>query len=209
MGGRSFTVSWAGSDPTSGAAACDVYMRPNDGARTLWQSDTTATSALWTGERGRSYAFVSIARDDAGNVEGVVAAAMLPDTKSSVSAPPGRLLNDDWSEPTDAGYTAETAQHVWWSESDSQSRKRTTKREWPRGRGAPIPCVRRQASPEIAAPRLRDLSYTGHAPIAACAAAPASLTAPVTTGDSAARPSVVPNPDPRMALFEAGLRMKE
>ena len=74
-------------------AACEVYMRPDDGARTLWQSDTTATSALWTGESGRSYAFVSIARDDAGNVEGVVAVATLPDTKTSVSATSGRLLN--------------------------------------------------------------------------------------------------------------------
>jgi len=39
------------------------------GEYTLWQFRTNETSAIYSGERGHTYAFYSIATDKAGNVE--------------------------------------------------------------------------------------------------------------------------------------------
>src|SRR5262249_19208162 len=67
----SFTVSWSGSDDPggSGIASFDVYVSDNGGDFTLWQYDTTDTSALFTGQMGHTYAFYSAAFDNAGNVQ--------------------------------------------------------------------------------------------------------------------------------------------
>ncbi|HEX9832625.1 MAG TPA: hypothetical protein VGA66_05975, partial [Mycobacterium sp.] len=93
MGGRSFMVAWAGTDAATGVAGYDVYVSVDGGGWTLWQNNTPATAAVWTGEFGHSYAFVSVARDSVGNVQGIVSAATSPDAQTSVSATPGRLLN--------------------------------------------------------------------------------------------------------------------
>ena len=68
---ESFTVSWAGQDDEtgSGLAGFDIYVSDNDGAYTPWLSNTTATTAEFTGQGGHTYKFYSIAKDNAGNIE--------------------------------------------------------------------------------------------------------------------------------------------
>ncbi len=53
----------------SGIAAYDVYVSENGGPFTIWQSQTTATSAVFTGRHGRTYQFYSVAVDQVGNEE--------------------------------------------------------------------------------------------------------------------------------------------
>lgn len=64
-----FTVSWAGSDVGAGVQDYTVYSSDNGGPFTAWQTNTTATSAMFTGIAGHTYGFYSIARDLVGNVE--------------------------------------------------------------------------------------------------------------------------------------------
>ncbi len=65
-----FPVSWSGTDTGgSGIARYDVLYRVDNGAFTPWLQDTPATSALFRGEPGRTYAFLSVATDRAGNRE--------------------------------------------------------------------------------------------------------------------------------------------
>ena len=89
--GEDFTVTWAGSDNAdgSGLAYFDIYVSDNGGTHTLWQNHTTATSAVFTGMDGHTYAFYSVATDIAGNVEAAPAAAdatTLVDVTAAVSS---------------------------------------------------------------------------------------------------------------------------
>ena len=61
-----FAVSWTGSDEGIGIASYDIYVRIDNGAFTLWQDDTISTSATYTGQAGKTYAFYSIATDRLG-----------------------------------------------------------------------------------------------------------------------------------------------
>jgi hypothetical protein len=86
----SFTVNWSGQDNTggSGLAAYNVYVSDNGGAYTLFQTNTTATAALFTGQDGHTYTFYSVALDNAGNVEdmpGSFQAATVVDTTPPTS----------------------------------------------------------------------------------------------------------------------------
>jgi hypothetical protein len=64
-------VNWSGTDDAggSGVRSYDIYVSDNGGAYTLWQSDTSATSASYTGTIGDTYSFYSVATDNVGNVE--------------------------------------------------------------------------------------------------------------------------------------------
>jgi RHS repeat-associated protein len=64
-----FTVSWSGSDIGSGIVSYDVYVQTNGGPWTLWLSGAPATSAIFTGQYGKTYGFYSIAHDGAGNTQ--------------------------------------------------------------------------------------------------------------------------------------------
>jgi hypothetical protein len=65
-----FTVSWSGTDTGgSGIVRYDVLYSVDNGAFTPWLQETPATSALFRGEPGRRYAFLSIATDRSGNRE--------------------------------------------------------------------------------------------------------------------------------------------
>ena len=66
-----FTVTWSGQgDPGgSGIAGYDVYVSDDGGPFTIWQSDTTATSATFTGQVGDTYGFYSVATDNVGDVQ--------------------------------------------------------------------------------------------------------------------------------------------
>jgi RHS repeat-associated protein len=67
----SFTVTWSGQDDPggSGIASFNVYVSDNGGPFTLWQSNTTASSATFTGVPGHTYGFYSVATDNVGNVQ--------------------------------------------------------------------------------------------------------------------------------------------
>jgi len=67
----SFIVSWSGHDDPggSGIAFHNIYVSANGGPFTLWQADTTQTSATFTGVNGDTYGFYSVATDNVGNVE--------------------------------------------------------------------------------------------------------------------------------------------
>lgn len=65
----SFSVSWSGSDVGAGIQGFTVYASDNGGPFTAFQTNTTATSATFTGIVSHTYAFYSIARDLVGNVE--------------------------------------------------------------------------------------------------------------------------------------------
>jgi hypothetical protein len=83
----SFTVNWSGQDDPggSGIATINVYVSDNGGPFTLWQNDTTATSATFTGVNGHTYEFNSIAFDNAGNVQ---AEPMSPQATTTVDTVP-------------------------------------------------------------------------------------------------------------------------
>ena len=66
-----FAVSWSGSDGRhgSGLASYAVWVSENGGKFQLWIPSTTKTSAKFTGQAGNTYAFYSVATDNAGNVQ--------------------------------------------------------------------------------------------------------------------------------------------
>jgi hypothetical protein len=82
----SFTVSWAGQDDPrgSGVANYDVYVSDDDSPFTLWQSDTTKTSATYTGQSGHTYGFYSVATDNVGNVQTTPTAAQATTTVDAI-----------------------------------------------------------------------------------------------------------------------------
>jgi RHS repeat-associated protein len=103
-----FTVTWAGQDDPggSGIAAFVVYVSDNGGEFTLWQSETTATSASFTGQNGHTYDFYAAAFDNAGNAQVMLTGAQATTTvdatppTSSVSELPAfsaALFDVRWS----------------------------------------------------------------------------------------------------------------
>jgi RHS repeat-associated protein len=63
-----FDVSWSGSDDMGGSGLrnFDVFVSDNGGPFTLWLTNTTATSAMFVGQRVHSYGFYSVATDNVG-----------------------------------------------------------------------------------------------------------------------------------------------
>lgn len=81
-----FLVQWSGGDAPgeSGLAGFDIFVSEDSGDYFLWLPDTTLTESPFFGEFGVQYAFYSVARDNAGNVE---PAPPTPDTVIFVVAP--------------------------------------------------------------------------------------------------------------------------
>jgi uncharacterized repeat protein (TIGR01451 family) len=67
--GPTFPVNWSGADGGSGILDYTIYVSENSGPFTMWQGNTTATTAHFTGQPGKTYAFYSVARDQVGNLE--------------------------------------------------------------------------------------------------------------------------------------------
>lgn len=67
--GNSVTVSWTGFDSGSGVEMFDVLVSENGGAYRQWLSGTRATSDVFTGSIGSTYAFLALATDRVGNRE--------------------------------------------------------------------------------------------------------------------------------------------
>ncbi len=61
-----FVVSWTGSDDV-GITGYDVQVATDGGSWQTWKSGTTATSDVWLGTDGHTYAFRVRARDTSGN----------------------------------------------------------------------------------------------------------------------------------------------
>ena len=63
-------MSWPGSDGAgSGIATYNVFVSEDGGPITVFQSNTTATSATFTGQFGHTYSFYSVATDNVGLVQ--------------------------------------------------------------------------------------------------------------------------------------------
>ncbi|OGB06139.1 MAG: hypothetical protein A3E25_16225 [Burkholderiales bacterium RIFCSPHIGHO2_12_FULL_69_20] len=85
-----FTVRWSGTDAEGGSAVRDyeVYVSIDGGEWRLWQLATADTEAVYEGEPGHTYAFYSVARDNAGNIE---AAPSVADAQIRVLAQTGSV----------------------------------------------------------------------------------------------------------------------
>ncbi|MDH5771031.1 MAG: Ig-like domain repeat protein, partial [Candidatus Bathyarchaeota archaeon] len=82
----SFEVGWSGTDDAgSGIRDYTIYVSDNDGPCTPWLPRVTNQSAKFTGEIGHTYAFYSIARDNAYNTE---EPPTLPDTTVTMDSTP-------------------------------------------------------------------------------------------------------------------------
>ena len=92
-----FTVSWSGQDTGgSGIASYNVYDAVNGGAYTLWQTNTTATSALFTGQGGDTYTFYSVATSNVGAVQATPAAAQARTTVNAALGTMGVYSGGYW-----------------------------------------------------------------------------------------------------------------
>jgi hypothetical protein len=72
---NTFPVQWAGTDVGAGTQDFTIFVSENGGPFTVWQADTTATSAIFSGKFSSTYSFYSVARDLVGNVEAAKTAA--------------------------------------------------------------------------------------------------------------------------------------
>ena len=72
-----FLVRWSGSDVGSAIAGYTVYVSDNGGTYAPWLENTTLTEATYAGQPGHSYAFYTVASDNAGNKEAAPAQADL------------------------------------------------------------------------------------------------------------------------------------
>jgi hypothetical protein len=77
-----FPVQWDGMDVGSAIVEFAVFVSKDDGPFTPWLPSTGATSDLFQGENGSTYAFYSVASDTAGNTED---APLTPDAVTTIS----------------------------------------------------------------------------------------------------------------------------
>ena len=67
--GNTFTVTWGGNDAGSGIGSYSIWVLVNDTLLIPWKTDTTATSAEFSGVIGYNYKFYSIAVDNVNWIE--------------------------------------------------------------------------------------------------------------------------------------------
>lgn len=87
-GTPNFTVQWSGTDVGSGVQNYTIYVTDNGGPFTVWQWNTTATSATFAGQSRHTYGFYSVARDLVGNVEAAKANAEATTVVGGDTTPP-------------------------------------------------------------------------------------------------------------------------
>ncbi len=78
---RELHLQWSGSDDATAIGSYDVFVSDNGGNYVRWIESTTNTSATFIGTPGHSYAFYTVARDNAGNSEPVPSQ---PDTQTTI-----------------------------------------------------------------------------------------------------------------------------
>jgi 6-phosphogluconolactonase len=84
----SFTVQWTGTDVGAGIGSFTIFASDNGGSFTAFQTQTTATQAMFSGTVGHTYSFYSIATDAVGNVEPAKTAAEATTLVVSDTIPP-------------------------------------------------------------------------------------------------------------------------
>jgi len=65
----SFPVQWSGTDTGAGISDFTIFVSDNGGPFNPFVSNTTSTSATFSGQNGHTYAFYSVATDWVGNIE--------------------------------------------------------------------------------------------------------------------------------------------
>ncbi len=78
-----FLVKWSGSDIGSGLASFTIFASDNGGSYAPWLRNTTATTEVFNGQPGHSYAFYGQATDLVGNVE---AAKTSPEAMTTIES---------------------------------------------------------------------------------------------------------------------------
>jgi YVTN family beta-propeller protein len=84
----SFPVSWSGTDVGSGISDYAIFVSDNGNPFQVWLPSATATSAIFTGVNGHTYAFYSRARDQVANREGPKTVAEATTKVVACSTPP-------------------------------------------------------------------------------------------------------------------------
>jgi hypothetical protein len=66
-----FPITWGGNDDSAGSGLKNfsIYVSRNDSSYIAWRVSTTDTMAVFYGNAGSSYKFISLATDNAGNIE--------------------------------------------------------------------------------------------------------------------------------------------
>ena len=81
--GPQIPVQWTGQDPGgSGISSFDIFVSINGSSFLPWLQQTKLAGSIYGGTMGNQYAFYSVARDAAGNVE---PAPISPDAQTTVS----------------------------------------------------------------------------------------------------------------------------
>jgi RHS repeat-associated protein len=84
----SFTVSWGGSDGNgSGIQFYDIVYSDDGGTPQTWQSMTTQTSAVFTGQAGHTYTFYSVAYSNTAFLQQVPATPQAQTTIAATAVP--------------------------------------------------------------------------------------------------------------------------
>jgi hypothetical protein len=103
---QQFTVQWSGSDDTggSGIATYTIYVSDNGTDFVPWLQNTTLTQSSYTGLVGHTYAFISQAADNVGNVEALRTMAdsqttvvITQPTRFAVSVPAAATAGDSFT----------------------------------------------------------------------------------------------------------------
>ena len=97
VGTTNVAVSWSGTDTGSGIVAYTVYVSDNGGAYAAWQTNATATSAVYTGATGHTYTFYVRATDGAGNAEAAKSTAEATIAVTGTFTDPGSAAADTGS----------------------------------------------------------------------------------------------------------------
>lgn len=116
----SFLVRWSATDVGSGISSFNILVSENRGPLTPFISSTTDTSATFTGQPDRTYAFCSLAQDLTRNVEGkdLSGCAEATTTIATDSTPP--VITLDVPAPSGAGWhTGDVT--LTWGVSDAES----------------------------------------------------------------------------------------
>lgn len=100
-----FTVNWSGTDDGggSGIGVYDIYVSVDGGDYTIWKSAIAETSAIYTGQGGKTYRFFSIARDNVGHIE---PAALAADATTTVAELPPVIENQSFNVPENSAANA-------------------------------------------------------------------------------------------------------
>ena len=115
----SFTVSWSGSDGAgSGIASYDVYVSQDGAPFTPFQTNTTATSASFTGAFGNTYAFFSVATSNVSLVQATPAGAQ---ATTYLAGPPTSAVSPLPARTSSASFT------INWSGSPGPAPTSTTR----------------------------------------------------------------------------------